>query len=134
MVASDAEKGSIPNSPTATPVDITRATKSTEDANLDSDAKPTSPASSGLPPAMDEKDHKSAFPSHHPTTVPDAPVVVSRSNRRGLFGRLTLLAEVEDPKTYSRRKKWFITFIVAVAGATAPMGSSIFFRKWIHLP
>ncbi|PLB40126.1 MFS transporter [Aspergillus candidus] len=57
----------------------------------------------------------------------DTAVVVPRSQRRGLFGQYTLLAEVEDPKTYTRRKKWFITFIVAVAGSTAPMGSSIFF-------
>jgi hypothetical protein len=56
-------------------------------------------------------------------------VKVPRSKRRGLFGQMTLVAEVEDPKTYPRRMKWFITFIVAVAGATAPMGSSIFFRK-----
>ncbi|KAI9038597.1 uncharacterized protein KD926_010642 [Aspergillus affinis] len=55
------------------------------------------------------------------------PVVVPRLKRRGLFGQLTLLAEIENPKTYARKTKWFITFIVAVAGATAPMGSSIFF-------
>lgn len=57
------------------------------------------------------------------------PVVVPRLKRRGLFGQFTLLEEVENPKTYSRKKKWFVTFIVAVAGITAPMGSSIFFRK-----
>jgi hypothetical protein len=56
-------------------------------------------------------------------------VKVPRLKRRGLFGQMTLVAEVEDPKTYPRKMKWFITFIVAVAGATAPMGSSIFFRK-----
>jgi len=56
-------------------------------------------------------------------------VVVPRLKRRGLLGQLTLVAEVENPKTYPRRMKWFITFIVAVAGATAPMGSSVFFRK-----
>ncbi|KAH8434969.1 uncharacterized protein LDX57_012601 [Aspergillus melleus] len=61
------------------------------------------------------------------------PVVVPRLKRRGLFGQLTLLAEIENPKTYPRKKKWFITFIVAVAGATAPMGSSIFFRKLTSL-
>ncbi|KAJ5380027.1 uncharacterized protein N7496_002455 [Penicillium cataractarum] len=54
-------------------------------------------------------------------------VKVPRLKRRGLFGQMTLVAEVEDPKTYPRRMKWFITFIVAVAGATAPMGSSVFF-------
>lgn len=129
MGASDTEKGGIPDSPTATPADIANATENTEGANLDNDPKPTSSSSSDLPPPMEEKDQKGAFVSHFPAIDPDAPIVVSRSNRRGLFGQLTLLAEIEDPKTYSRRKKWFITFIVAVAGATAPMGSSIFFRK-----
>ncbi|KAJ5659596.1 hypothetical protein N7507_006047 [Penicillium longicatenatum] len=57
------------------------------------------------------------------------PIVVPRLKRRGLFGQLTLIAEVEDPRTYSRNMKWFITFIVATAGVLAPLGSSIFFRK-----
>jgi hypothetical protein len=56
-------------------------------------------------------------------------IKVSRLKRRGLFGQLAFVAEVENPKTYPRRMKWFITFIVALAGSTAPMGSSIFFRK-----
>ena len=55
-------------------------------------------------------------------------LVVDRSKRRGLFGQLTLLAEVENPKTFTRKAKWFITFIVAVSGAAAPMGSAIFLR------
>ncbi|KAJ5781665.1 uncharacterized protein N7518_010148 [Penicillium psychrosexuale] len=54
------------------------------------------------------------------------PIQVARSKRRGLFGQLALVAEVENPKTYPRRMKWFITFVVALAGATAPMGSAIF--------
>jgi hypothetical protein len=55
-------------------------------------------------------------------------VAVPRSKRRGLFGRFTLLAEVEDPKSYPRNTKWFITFVVAVGAMAAPMGSSIFYR------
>ncbi|KAH1345298.1 hypothetical protein KXW34_003079, partial [Aspergillus fumigatus] len=55
------------------------------------------------------------------------PIAVPRLKHRGLFGQLTLLAEVENPKTYLRKTKWFITFIVALAGSTAPMGSSILF-------
>ncbi|CAI7580333.1 unnamed protein product [Penicillium crustosum] len=54
------------------------------------------------------------------------PIKVARLKRRGLFGQLALVAEVENPKTYTRRMKWFITFVVALAGATAPMGSAIF--------
>ncbi|EGD84543.1 hypothetical protein H112_08250 [Trichophyton rubrum D6] len=53
-------------------------------------------------------------------------VVVPRGRRRGLFGSLTLLSEVENPKHYNRKSKWFITFVVAVAAAAAPMGSAIF--------
>ena len=68
--------------------------------------------------------------SRMPTELGPA-VIVPRLKRRGLLGQLTLVAEVENPKTYPRRMKWFITFIVAVAGATAPMGSSVFFRKSI---
>lgn len=59
-------------------------------------------------------------------------VKVPRLKRRGLLGQLTLVAEVEDPKTYSRKMKWFITFIVAVAAIAAPMGSAIFFRKLLR--
>ncbi|KAJ5770012.1 uncharacterized protein N7511_002063 [Penicillium nucicola] len=54
-------------------------------------------------------------------------IKVARWKRRGLFGQLALVAEVENPKTYTRRMKWFITFIVALAGSTAPLGSAIFF-------
>jgi hypothetical protein len=56
-------------------------------------------------------------------------VKVPRSQRRGLLGRFTLVAEVENPYDYSNALKWFVTFIVAFAAAAAPMGSSIFFRK-----
>lgn len=61
------------------------------------------------------------------------PVVVPRGRRRGLFGSLTLLAEVENPKHYNRKSKWFITFVVAVAAAAAPMGSAIFLRMLLSL-
>lgn len=57
------------------------------------------------------------------------PVKVPRSQRRGLFGRFTIVAEVEQPKHYSRRIKWYITFVVALAAVAAPMGSAIIFRK-----
>ena len=56
------------------------------------------------------------------------PVKVPRSQRRGLFGRLTILAEVEEPKHYSQRAKWYITFVVAMAAIAAPLGSTIIFR------
>ena len=57
------------------------------------------------------------------------PVKIHRSKRRGLFGRFTIVAEVEEPKSYHRRTKWFITFVIALAAAAAPLGSSIIFRN-----
>lgn len=56
------------------------------------------------------------------------PVKVPRSKRRGLFGRFSIVAEVEEPKHYSRRTKWYITFVVALAAVAAPIGSTIIFR------
>ena len=58
-----------------------------------------------------------------------APVKVSHSRRRGLFGRFTIVAEVDEPKHYPRRTKWFITFVIALAAVAAPLGSAIIFRK-----
>ena len=55
--------------------------------------------------------------------------VIPRSKRRGLFGRFTLIPEVENAYTYKRSTKWMITFVIALATAAAPLGSSIFYRK-----
>ncbi|KAH8685708.1 major facilitator superfamily domain-containing protein [Tricladium varicosporioides] len=52
--------------------------------------------------------------------------VIPRSKRRGLLSRFTLIAEVERPYEYKRSTKWFITFLVALAAAAAPIGSAIF--------
>ncbi len=60
--------------------------------------------------------------------TPEA-IKVPRAQRRGLFGRFTIVAEVTEPKHYPRGTKWFITFVVALAAVAAPMGSAIFFRK-----
>ena len=63
------------------------------------------------------------------------PVKVPRSKRRGLFGRFTIVAEVEEPKHYPQNIKWGITFAVALAAVAAPMGSAIIFRiasRWKH--
>lgn len=61
-------------------------------------------------------------------TIPP-PIKVPRSKRRGLFGRFSILAEVEQPKHYPRKTKWFITFNIALAALAAPLGSAIIFRK-----
>jgi hypothetical protein len=55
--------------------------------------------------------------------------IIPRSKRRGLLARLTVVPEVERPYEYKRSTKWLITFLVALAAAAAPMGSSIFFRE-----
>ena len=58
------------------------------------------------------------------------PVKVPRSARRGLLGKLAVLAEVEEPKHYPDSVKWFITFVIAVAAMAAPLGSTILFRRF----
>lgn len=55
---------------------------------------------------------------------PDA-IIVDRKNRRGLFGSLTIIPEVENGYHYARKTKWFITAIVAGCAMGAPMGSAI---------
>lgn len=67
--------------------------------------------------------------STRPQSIRPQPIKVPRSKRRGLFGRFTILAEVEEPKDYSNKTKWFITFIVALAALAAPLGSTIIFRE-----
>ena len=63
-----------------------------------------------------------------PDSQRPGPVKVPRSQRRGLFGRFAILAEVEEPKNYSSTTKWYITTVVALAGIAAPVGSAIIFR------
>src|SRR4051812_48431937 len=46
------------------------------------------------------------------TLTPKKPIVkVSRSERRGLFARFCLVAEVTEPWDYKNSTKWYITFI-----------------------
>lgn len=57
-------------------------------------------------------------------------VVVPRGERRGLFARFVVIPEVERPYDYSRRTKWLITLIVALAAAGGPIGSNIMYRMF----
>ena len=59
------------------------------------------------------------------SSVRPDPVKVPRRERRGWLASWCIIAEVEEPKDYSRRTKWIVTFVVAMAAAAAPMGSSI---------
>lgn len=52
-------------------------------------------------------------------------IKVPRSQRRGLLARFCIIDEVTNAWDYPRRMKWIVTTIVAIAGAAAPMGSSI---------
>lgn len=118
------------------PDDIVASSDSGEHPTIITDPKPEvdndnhslSGASSNT--ADEEGDPENSPRLERQLTELGPPVKVARLKRRGLFGQLALVAEVEDPKTYTRRMKWFITFVVALAGATAPMGSAIFLREY----
>ncbi|KAF7896088.1 hypothetical protein EAF00_006103 [Botryotinia globosa] len=60
-------------------------------------------------------------------------MIVPLLKRQGLLGLLTIIPEVEHPQSYKNGTKWFITFIVAVAGAAAPLGSAKFFPALTEL-
>ncbi|KAK5999635.1 hypothetical protein QM012_005292 [Aureobasidium pullulans] len=87
------------------------------------------PATDGIHP-VPTPDHEDASSLEKQATASIAseeadPIFVPKNQRRGLFARVAVIAEVENPKHYARRTKWLITFVVAVAGAAAPMGSGI---------
>ena len=75
-----------------------------------------------------ENDVEAARVTTTASSITPAPVKVPRSKRRGLFGRFSILAEVEEPQHYSRRTKWYITFVIAMAAIAAPLGSAIILR------
>ncbi|EME82589.1 uncharacterized protein MYCFIDRAFT_187941 [Pseudocercospora fijiensis CIRAD86] len=52
-------------------------------------------------------------------------IPIPRPSRRGLLSKFCCMDEVTNPYALPRKKKWTITAIVALAGAAAPMGSSI---------
>lgn len=97
-------------------------------------AFPTDPAidpvSLGNAIELESLSHSQIQEAH---ATPPTAVKVPRSERRGLFARATILAELEDPYQYSYRTKWFIVFVVAYAAAAAPLGSAIIFRMWYFI-
>lgn len=126
MVSLDAEKGAGGTSESTSPAgtETTQPIETGDKVN----AVPSKASDFSFIPNVPEKLCHEPSVARYTVEDYEPPVVVHRLKRRGLFGQLTLLAEIEKPKTYPRNRKWFITFIVAVAGAAAPMGSSIFFR------
>lgn len=105
-------------------------TTATRDVELNKEFEPWNQSTSPAPvrPEIPPSEGSPAL-EHTPTAM-----VVPRSKRRGLLGLMTIVPEVEHPQSYKNGTKWLITFIVAVAGAAAPLGSAIFFRESLFLP
>lgn len=106
--------------------------------NCDEKIKPeeASPRSSSSSPARPagsvdekekekEKDVEAVKVTTNASSTAPAPIKVPRSKRRGLFGRFSIVAEVEEPRHYSRKTKWYITFVISMAAVAAPLGSTI---------
>jgi multidrug resistance protein len=74
--------------------------------------------------ASSKAKNRPATLSRTTSVLPDA-ILVPRTERRGLLARFTLIPEVENPYHYTRKTKWFLTFIVAFCAMAAPMGSAI---------
>lgn len=75
---------------------------------------------------------RSRAPSATESILPEA-VKVPRGQRRGLFARFALVAEVTNPYAYSRRLKWWLTFVISVAGSAAPMATGIILPALVHI-
>lgn len=101
---------------------------STSSISSDLGEKIVTPAASGAA-CLDEKDVESSVPPNRQGSIRRQAIKVPRAKRRGLLGRFSIIAEVEEPKDYPRRTKWFITFVVGIAALAAPLGSTIIFRK-----
>lgn len=52
-----------------------------------------------------------------------------RHNVRDILSRLVIFKQLENPREHHFWEKAAITFVVAVAGAAAPIGSSIVLRE-----
>lgn len=95
-------------------------------------------------PDHDDRDHDHDHEQEHERGPAEEPVqpqssrassifsrsqsVIPRSQRRGVFGKLAVIPEIERPYEYRNRTKWAITAIIALAAGAAPMGSGIFYR------
>ena len=64
---------------------------------------------------------------HRIRTPKQALVKVPRKERRGWFATFALTPEVTNPYDYKDSTKWFITLVVSVSAAAAPVGSAIIF-------
>lgn len=88
-------------------------------------------ADDSIEPAPPQPSQDDARPKFRSSSVRPGPLsIVPRSKRRGLLGRFAIIPEVERPYDYGNGTKWAITAITALAGAAAPMGSTIFYRRF----
>lgn len=92
------------------------------------DALPHEGDEEGEPSAAQEDVEAVRSRSRASSTRSRALSIVPRSKRRGLLGRFSITPEVYRPYDYSNKTKWTLTLVVALAGAGAPLGSSIFYR------
>jgi len=68
--------------------------------------------------------HRPVILARTTSVLPDA-AIVPRSQRRGILARFAFIPEVENPIHYTRKTKWFLTFIIAFCAMAAPLGSAI---------
>ena len=81
-------------------------------------------------PPVEEKEDLQA----NQTGLPFAPEVeeppsIVPSKRTTVFDCFLLVKKVDDPKSYSRRFRWFITILAAASAALDPLSSTIFYRN-----
>lgn len=79
------------------------------------------------PPARSRAQSRASSARSRPLTI------VPRAKRRGLFARFAVIPEVERPYDYSRKTKWTITAIVALAAAGGPIGSNLMYRMYYRI-
>ena len=119
MIERDPEKGDAEKTPTAD--------RESSDITCESPVTPDKKEPSDNPKPLTDA---VAVTSSNQVDTEIAATKVPRRERRGLLAQFALLPEVDEPKNYSRRKKWIITFIVAIAAAAAPIGSGLLLREY----
>lgn len=80
-----------------------------------------------VPPVLSRSHSRASSARSRPLTI------VPRAKRRGLFARFAVIPEVERPYDYSRKTKWTITAIVALAAAGGPIGSNLMYRTYSRI-
>ena len=115
-------------------VEISEATSHTdvEDDKIPKKALPTSSqdvsakgCSAESETHHEERPVSSSQVTNDETSDEEEDFIVNKKSRRGLIAALAVIPEVTDPRMYSRKTKWTITMIVALAAAAAPLGSTI---------